>query len=305
MRHGACSSMATVAEQSDRFLADLATRRTPVKPATLKAYGGYLRNWIIPNLGTMQLADIENGVMKRFVNCLVNQRLSPATVNGIVTTLKMLVGSETDENGNILKQREWNAASLDLPAVDPTWQRAPIISGRELNAALSKADKPYQVFYALAAGSGLRMGEMLALKMGPDLGSGSVLDLEQGVVFVRTAVYDRREQSTKSRDVDLCASLVMWLKDACGERGQGELLFQARGGGFWHHATLYDHLRWDGIPGSNSLRRFRTTHLENMSVPRVLVDYWTGHATKTITGIGERKNWCQRAELGFELPRIT
>jgi integrase len=294
--------MATVAEQSERFLAELANRkRRAVKPA--------LRNWIIPYLGTMELADIENGVMKKFVNLLVDQRLSPATICGAVTTLKMLVGSETDENGSTLNQREWNAASLDLPVVDPASQRAPIIRGRELNAALSKADKPYQAYYALAAATGCRMGEMLALKMGPDLGNGSVLDLVQGIVFVRTALYDRREQSTKSlagvRGVDLCASLVTWLNEAFNAKQAGERIFTTDKGSIWHLATLYDHFRWDGIPGSNSLRRFRTTHLENMSVPRVLVDYWTGRASKTITGIGARKDWCQRAGLGFQLPRIT
>ena len=47
-----------------------------------------------------------------------------------------------------------------------------------------------------------------------------------------------------------------------------------------------------------------------MSVPRVLVDYWTGHAGKAITdrytklgqSINARKNWCKRAGLGFQLP---
>lgn len=284
--------MATVAGQSERFLVELVNR--PVKPATLKAYGSSLRNWIIPNLGTMQLADIENGVMKKFVTYLVDQRLSPATVNGVATTLKMLVGS--------VRTTEWNSASLDLPAVDPTWQRAPVIGGRELNAALSKAAKPYRAFHALQAGSGLRMAEMLALKMGPDLGNGSFLDLDQGIVFVRTAVYDRREQSTRTRAVDLFASLVTGLKEAYSGKAQGELLFATNSGSFWHLATLYDHFRWDGIPGSHSLRRFRTTHLENMSVPRVLINYWTGHAGKAITDIGASKDWCERAELGFELP---
>jgi hypothetical protein len=79
--------MTTVAEQSERFLAELANRkRRPVKPATLKSYGGFLRNWIVPNLGAMELSQVENGVMKKFVNLLVDQRLSPATVNGAVTT---------------------------------------------------------------------------------------------------------------------------------------------------------------------------------------------------------------------------
>lgn len=259
----------------------------------------------MPQLGGLQLSEIDNSVMKKFVNLLVDRRLAPATVNGAVTTLKMLVKSETE--------REWNSAFIDAPAIDPDAQNAPVIGGRALNVALSRADKPYQEYYALAAGSGLRMGEMLALRMGPDRGEGSFLDLSTGVVHVRSAVYDRQEQSTKRREVDLCASLVTWLKDAFDGTQIGEKLFATKKGDFWHLATLYDHFNADGIPGSHSLRRFRTTHLENMSVPRVLIDYWTGHANKAITdrytkfgqSINARKDWCQRAGLGFQLPRIA
>lgn len=57
--------MVTVAEQSERFLAELANRtRRPVKPATLKVYGGFLRNWIVPILGGTDLGTVDNGVMK-------------------------------------------------------------------------------------------------------------------------------------------------------------------------------------------------------------------------------------------------
>jgi hypothetical protein len=290
--------MVTVAEQSERFLVELTNRM--VKPATLKPYGGFLRNWIVPQLGGLQLSEIDNSVMKRFVDVIVEAERKPATVNGALTTLKMLVKSETDDNG--MNQREWDSAFIDAPAVIPEAQNAPAISCGRLNAALSNADKPYQAFYALQAGSGLRMGEMLALRMGPDRGEGSVLDLEQGIVFVRTALYDRQEQSTKRRQVDLCALLVAWLEQAFNAKQAGERIFTTKCGDFWHLATLYDHFATDGIPGSHSLRRFRTTHLENMSVPRVLVDYWIGRASKAITGIGARKDWCRRAGLGFQLP---
>jgi integrase len=225
------------------------------------------------------------------VNLLVDQRLAPATVNAAVTALKMLV------------KREWNSTVIDAPPIDPDAQDAPVIGGRELNVALSRADRSsYQAYYVLAAGSGLRMGEMLALRMGPDRGEGSVLDLEQGVIFVRSAVYDRQERATKRREVDLCTSLVTWLEQAFNAKQAGERIFTTKCGDFWHLATLYDHFATDGIPGSHSLRRFRTTHLENMSVPRVLVDYWIGRASKAITGIDARKDWCRRAGLGFQLP---
>jgi len=307
--------MTTVAEQSERFIADLEVRRrNKAKPATLKAYSACLKNWIVPNLGPVELSEIENGRMKSFVTFLVEKGLSAAYISGITTVLKALVGSETDGNGNKLHPREWNTAFIDAPIIDPGAQNTPIIGAAGLNAALLTADRRYQAFYALQAASGLRMGEMLALRMGPDLGSGSYLDIEKGVVFVRTTMYDRQEQSPKSmagvREVDLCESLVTWLKERLDGKTQGELLFKTRKGGVLHNKTLYEHFASDGIPGTHSLRRFRTTHLENMGVPRALVDYWTGHKGKTITdrytklgrSINARKMWCRRAGLGFQLP---
>ena len=310
--------MTTVAEQSGRFLAELeARRRNPVKPATLKAYSGYLRKWIVPTLGAVELGEIENGRMKAFVTVLVEKGLSPAYIAGVTTVLKALVGSETDGNGNKLHPREWNTGFIDAPVVNPEAQNTPVLGSAGLNAALQTANRRYQAFYALQAATGLRMGEMLALRMGPDQGSESYLDLEKGVVFVRSAMYDRAEQSTKSaagvREVDLYKPMLPWLKERFDDKNQGDLLFCTRKGEVLHNKTLYEHFAKDGIPATHCLRRFRTTHLENMGVPRALVDYWTGHKGKTITdrytklgrSIRARKMWCKRAALGFQLPGTT
>lgn len=308
--------MTTVAQQAYTFLAGLETRRRKVAPATIKSYSGFLRKWIVPKLGDRELASVENGVVKKFVNDLVAAELSASTVRGAATVLKMLVGSETDENGNKLHQRAWNSSFLDIPAVNPAEQNAPIIASGALNSALGRASAPYQLYYALGAATGLRMGELLALRMGPDTGIGSFLDLEKSIVYVRTQIYARKEQATKSkagaREVDLCATLVRWLKEKLDGRTPGTYLFQTKVGTPWHDTNMRDHFEADGVPGSHSLRRFRTTHLENMSVPRVLVDYWTGHEGGTITdrytklgqSIAARKSWCRRAGLGFQLPGL-
>ena len=94
-----------------------------------------------------------------------------------------------------------------------------------------------------------------------------------------STIYNRVEQSTKSesgtREVDLCSTLVKWLKEHpdVNRTEAGSYLFQTGKQTLWHVANMYDRFKADGIPGSHSLRRFRTTHLENLSVPRVLVDY--------------------------------
>ena len=307
--------MTTVAQQSECFLAALVNRRrNPVKSSTLRAYRAHLRRWIIPNLGTLELAATENGAMKCFVTILVEAKLSPATIASVISTLKAVVASATDDSGNRLHPREWNTAFIDAPRVNLDTQNTPVVTAERLNGALRSASMSYLPFYALQAASGLRVSEMMALRMGPD--SRSCLDLDKATIFVRSAVdvFKRVEQSTKSpagvREVDLHPTIVDWLRVKFTHRSQSEYLFQNEKGGIWHLTTLYENIEKDGIPGTHSLRRFRTTHLENMSVPRVLVDYWTGHTGKAITdrytklgrSIEARKNWCRRAGLGFQLP---
>jgi integrase len=312
------TGMTTVAEQSEKFLAGLNTQRRHVSKATVKAYTGALRKWIVPVLGTMELGAVKNGTLKSFTDTLVAAELKPASVRQTLTVLKRLVGSELDEDGAKLWRPDWNSAFIDAPAVNQNEQNTPIVTAGELYRAITRnpGSGGYAVYYALAAGSGLRMGELLALRMGPDTGNGSFLDLDKSVIYVRTQMYDRVEQATKSkagaREVDLCAPLVRWLKEKLDGRTPGTYLFQTRKGTPWHDANMRDRFEADGVPGSHSLRRFRTTHLENMSVPRVLVDYWTGHEGGAITdrytklgqSIAARKSWCRRAGLGFQLPGL-
>lgn len=309
--------MTTVAQQADVFLQSLQTRRrNPLKPATLKSYSSFLRNWIVPKLGTFELAQVDNGVVREFVNSLVAANLAPATMNGAITTLKMLVGSEVDRNGNKLNPREWKSDFINAPSVDISAQSTPIIASTALNSALRSEAAPqlYKVYYALAAGSGLRMGELMALRLGRPDGVRSFLDLEKGVIYTRSQIYGRDEQTPKTkasiREVDLCQPLLLWIREHLDGKREGEYIFTTGRGTVIHAADAYDRFNQDGIPGSHSLRRFRATHLENMSVPRTLLDFWIGHTGKSITdrytklgqSINARKNWCKRAGLGFQLP---
>jgi len=139
----------TVAQQADLFIEGLSNRRRKAKPATIKSYGSYLRNWIVPVLGAYELGAIGNREAKVFVTHLVDQHLAAATVSGALTTLKLLVASELNENGDRLWHPDWNTDFIDAPPVDPKEQNAPVMrpSGRP------PATTPYTTPYKLAAGS--------------------------------------------------------------------------------------------------------------------------------------------------------
>ena len=310
-------TMATVREQADVFIAQLANRRrNPAKPATLKAYKSYARNWIIPYFGDRQLAEIENGAMQQFVSHLVEKKLKPATIGAVVTACKALIRSEIDTNGNILNPREWNTEFLDCPVVHPEEQDAPTISAGKLSAALRNLGGLYLPYCALQAGAGLRMSEMLALRMGPDDGVSTIWDPETAIIHVRKAIYDRQEQSTKSvagvREVDLYSRLNTWLATQV-KRDAGQYLFQTRNKTLTHVKTLYQNLEIVGIDGTHSLRRFRATHLAAAGCTYDLIKFWLGHSGKGVTDrytrpgkfMDHRRGWAERAGLGFELPHDT
>jgi integrase len=65
--------------------------------------------------------------------------------------------------------------------------------------------------------------------------------------------------------------------------------------------------------GFHAFRRFRATHLAVSGAPEVFQKYWLGHGAKTITEwyrkakqeSAKRKEWCEKAELGFALPGVS
>ena len=62
--------------------------------------------------------------------------------------------------------------------------------------------------------------------------------------------------------------------------------------------------------GFHAFRRFRVTHLRKNRVPEDLIQFWIGHAEKSVTDgyskvkedVEFRKEVAERIGLGFELP---
>ena len=293
--------------QADEFLDRLISRRRDkAKPSTINAYRSLINSWILPYFGKTDLSEIENGRMRQFVSHLDKQKLSSSTI--VVTTglVKSIISSALDGNGNELYPRKWNNDFMDLPRVDPRHQKNPVLDATGVQETLSRADATYRPFFALLAGTGLRIGESLALKAGPEVAEESRWDFEKGVIYVRKALYrgDAQDPKTQAgvREIDLCPALNEYLRGIL-DRQEGETLFPVPLG------TAYYHAEKANVPGFHSFRRFRVTHLEGAGVPHSLVQFWTGHAGKDITarytrfqeGKSIRKEWADKAGLGFNL----
>src|SRR4029077_2619824 len=231
----------TTHEQYRVFIETLQTRkRRPVKGATIAAYESYWKNWIQPHLGSRDLAYIENGTTRKFAAPLAAAGLSPASIAGITGCLKLIISSAVDENGNEVYPRKWNNDFIDAPILDPQAQKAPALTSQQVTEAISSAPSTYAPLFALLAASGLRIGEAMALKAGPDPSS-SYWDPRQSKIVIRKALFRGEEQAPKTaagiREIDLAPQVNEFLLEC--EMPQNGFLFANSIGGAVAQRTLY------------------------------------------------------------------
>lgn len=291
-------------QQAENYMSEIATR---TRPNTVHVYRSLLDARILPAIGREDLANVNNKTAKLLVGRLAEAQLSPATINLAVTLVKQIVKSAVDEEGNQLYPRTWNPDFIKAPRVDPDAQKTPITPSQTLTEAITATKGEVRALVALLAGTGLRIGEALAIEVG-ETGQNTVWDPEAGTITVRSIVVDGKTQPAPKtragkRTVDLDVELNQLLK--------AEL--SAEPGRVFHSSetTLRRRLAALGIHGFHSMRRFRITHLQGQSVPTPLVKFWAGHAAADVTErytkmgsqIAERKDWSERAGLGFQLWR--
>jgi integrase len=302
----------TFSHQAQIFLASLAARRTPVKPATLSTWRNLINVHILPRIGDDPLASFDNGAMKKFVDFLHDEReLSPRHLRDVVLVTKLIMKSAVDENGNFSHPRVWNNSFLDLPRIKPFNGRT--VTQENLESAIKSSTPSFALFFALGAATGMRIGELLAIRIGEDNANTCWVE-KDSMIHVRKSLWRDTIQEPKTsasvRTVDLCAEINKTV--ATFAKSREGYLFANRDGAPLLAATVYKNaFSKTNIPGAHSLRRFRVSHLRKHFnvVPEDLLRYWIGHASKSQTDaysrlaqeVGLRKAVCERIGLGFSL----
>jgi integrase len=309
----------TFKQQAELWLQELATRkRKPVAPATLRAFGSYVRR-LTAMIGKLKLADINNGALKQLVQQLDNEKLSAKTINELVAVVKQVVGSLVDEDtGEPLLRREWSARFIDCPTIAK--QKQPCITTKNVERCLKESTGDQEkVLYAVLTGTGLRIAEALAIHVCGREDQTSWTP-ESVAIDVRSSIFNGHEiprlktvAARRTADLDQRLSdLIAKFVEINGIQ-PGDYLFQARSGRSMHMKTARQRLAKHNIPGFHSFRRYRITRLRDIGVPEDIIRFWVGHAGHGITDryskLGEcadlRKQWANQAELGFKLPELS
>jgi integrase len=303
-------------EQAERYI-DQAThrKRGPISTSSATGYECYINRWVIPVLGGLDLIDVKPSTVRPLVEKMVAAGLSASTVNLVIGSVKRIVRSAVDGEGEPLYPRNWDNAFMDVPVVVKSEQNAPILTREEVQESISRGLGQNPGLYALLAATGLRIGEAQALKAQPEDKTDSFWNPEKAIVYVRsTFAREAYQPWTKTnagyREIDLHPVVNSYLMQV-GLPKQG-WLFRGIDDPDSHYlqATAGRHLREDGIAkGFHAFRRFRLTHLATVNTPPQLLKFWSGHASSDITDryikvgqdIAFRKEWAEKAGIGFQI----
>jgi integrase len=299
----------TFRQQAEWWMESLsARRRRPLKPATIYGWQHCLDRWILPNLADELLLNVRNGALRQFVEILSAAGLAPKTIVNVITVAKFVVASAVDEEGDQIHPRVWNYEFIQLPLVIKEKQNRPTITEREISELLKNVKEHHAVLVALVAGTGLRIGEALAVRtedFAPDC----------QVLHVKRSVWHRCEQAPKTpnaiRLVDVSESLAQVLCHYI--KGRKGHLFTTRAGRLLDSRNVLDVLQRAGRQGGyHAFRRFRFAVLRKAGVPDDLIKLWLGHSQNLIDLYAAqlrfdetyRRGWCERAGLGFGLGEL-
>lgn len=167
----------------DEFADDWLQRLTGrnLAPKTLESYQGIVRLHLIPAFGKKHLGAITRRDVEVFLVEKASVR-APKTVGYILTLLKAIL-TDAVAHGHL----DQNPAAAVKPPVRPDREESlHVLMPEEIDRLVKAAEAPWKTLYLVAVHTGLRRGELLAVRW-------SDLDLEQRRLYVRRSLGRIRE----------------------------------------------------------------------------------------------------------------
>src|ERR1700719_2886065 len=145
-------------EQSEIWLKQLQNRkRKPIVQSYAATIQGALDKWILPEIGDLPLANVDNLSVKPLIEKMSAAGLSPRTVNKYMEHVKQVVESLKNPNGEPIHNRKWNAEIMDLPIVEHAEQKRPSLKANTISELINKSSGQEQALYVLLAATGMRI----------------------------------------------------------------------------------------------------------------------------------------------------
>jgi integrase len=203
-------------------------------------YAGYARREVTPRIGRVRLDAVRPAHIQGIVDAMLEQGLAPRTA----TQVHRIMHAAFRDAVRLGVLRSNPCDGCKLPRLPKSKSRVP--KPADVGRLLEAINEDYRTPLALAAGTGMRRGEVLALRW-------SALELEDGRphasvdgTLQRTPVglvVEDTKTDRSRRDVPLSASLVALLR----AHRKGQLQRRLLAGEAWHDGDyVFD--RGDGRP---------------------------------------------------------
>ncbi len=248
------------------------------KASTAATVKGHINNSLLPAFGKLAMGDIDSERVQSFINRLVGKS-SPKTVKNVWTTLRIMW------NSAVAWKYVTGELRVELPKGRKLRQRCYTV--QEVKRILAHTKGAEQAFFWLAAETGLRAGELIALRA-------SDVDVENLSIEVSKAIWNGSEHNPKTeagfRTVCISAKLGNQLKRYLDGRAEG-FLFQTSAGKPWD--------------ASNVLERKLNTLLERLEIPKTDVRLLAKFVGKDRTVEQATKSEKRAASVGLHSFRHT
>lgn len=205
-----------------------------LKPKTVADYGCALRVHVLPAWKRVPVGQIDPASVQRYVAGMVRRGVSPARIRKAHGVLKQVLDTAVD----LTLIRVNPAAGTKLPAM--ARQEMQFLTPPQIAALALAIQPPYDLLVFFAAYTGLRAGEIAALRT-------RHIDLDRRVVLVECSVSEVSgrlvEGSPKTdrsrRAVGLPGFLAEWLARHLEDAPADRHVFTAPDGGPLRHGNFY------------------------------------------------------------------
>jgi integrase len=237
----------------------------------------YWRDWRLRDVGRQ---DVQQWVADRF-----RRKLGWQTVRNAWTLLSGIL--ETAVEYGYLSMNP--ARGVKFP--EKELKEAPVLfTAEDFTKLLEQLDEPYRTMARLIALTGLRIGELLAVRW-------RCLDLEIGTLSVRESVYEGKFQSPKTRKsrrtIPLGPQSILWLREhrlRATRTAADDLLFGNRSGKPLRESKLLRNVLQPAAEraglGRVTWHQFRHIHsslLNDLRVPVKIAQEQLGHSSISTT----------------------
>ena len=237
----------------------------------------YWRDWRLRDIGRQ---DVQQWVADRF-----KRQLGWQTVRNAWTLLSGIL-ERAVEYGYLSTNP---ARGVKFP--EKELKEAPaLITGEDFMKLLEHLDEPYRTMVKLIAVTGMRIGELLAVRW-------RSLDLDIGTLSVRESVYEGRFQSPKTqksrRTIPLGPQSILWLREhrlRATRTASDDLLFGNRNGRPLRESKLLRNILQPAAEaaglGRVTWHQFRHIHsslLNDLRVPVKIAQEQLGHSSISTT----------------------